>query len=78
MGCDVFVQPHDGVAVSANSGLILEMDYYTDYIKENFTANAVEAVTYEGAIYAFPLSMKTIALFYNKALVDEPVTTGTR
>lgn len=75
MGCDVFVQPHDGVAVSANSGLILEMDYYSDYIKENFTENAVEAVTYEGAVYAFPLSMKTIALFYNKALVDEPVKT---
>lgn len=75
MGCDVFVQPHDGVAISANSGLILEMDYYSDYIKENFTENAVEAVTYEGAVYAFPLSMKTIALFYNKALVDEPVKT---
>ncbi len=75
LGCDVFVQPHDGVAISASSGLILEMDYYTDYIKENFTENAVEAVTYEGAVYAFPLSMKTIALFYNKDLVDEPVTT---
>lgn len=75
LGCDVFVQPHDGVAISASSGLILEMDYYTDYIKENFTESAVDAVTYEGAVYAFPLSMKTIALFYNKALVDKPVST---
>lgn len=75
LGCDVFVQPHDGVAVAASSGLILEMDYYTDYIKENFVSSAVDAVTYEGAVYAFPLSMKTIALFYNKALVAEPVTT---
>lgn len=75
LGCDVFVQAHDGVAIAASSGLILEMDYYTDYIKENFVTSAVEAVTYEGAVYAFPLSMKTIALFYNKALVDQPVTT---
>ena len=75
LGADVFVQPHDGVAISASSGLILEMDYYTDYIKENFVSTAVDAVTYEDTVYAFPLSMKTIALFYNKALVDEPVKT---
>lgn len=75
LGCDVFVQPHDGVAVAASSGLILEMDYYTDYIKENFVSSAVDAVTYDGVVYAFPLSMKTIALFYNKALVEKPVTT---
>ncbi|MCD7806840.1 MAG: maltose ABC transporter substrate-binding protein [Lachnospiraceae bacterium] len=72
---DVFVQAHDGVAVSAQSGLILEIDAYTDYIQENFMENAVEAVTYDGKVYAFPLSIKTIALFYNKDLVDEPVTT---
>lgn len=75
VGADVFVQAHDGVAISAQSGLILEMDAYTDYIKENFMENAVEAVTYDGKIYAFPLSIKTIALFYNKDLVDTPVTT---
>lgn len=75
LGCDVFVQPHDGVAIAASSGLILEMDYYTDYIKENFVSSAVDAVTYEGIVYAFPLSMKTIALFYNKALVEKPVAT---
>lgn len=75
MGADVFVQAHDGVAISAQSGLILEMDYYTDYINENFMDNAVDAVTYQDKVYAFPLSIKTIALFYNKDLVDTPVTT---
>ena len=75
MGADVFVQAHDGVAISAQSGLILEMDAYTEYIQNNFMENAVEAVTYNGKVYAFPLSIKTIALFYNKALVDTPVTT---
>lgn len=75
MGADVFVQPHDGVAISAESGLILELDKYTDYIKENYMENSVTAVTYKDKIFAFPLSMKTIALFYNKALVDKPVTT---
>jgi len=75
LGCDVFVQPHDGVAISASSGLILEMDYYTDYIKENFVESAVDAVTYEGAVYAFPLSMKTICLVYNKEYIDQPAQT---
>jgi len=74
-GADVFVQPHDGVAISAQSGTILEVDKFTDKIRAEFLDNAIDAVTYEDKIYGFPLSMKTIALFYNKELVDEPADT---
>lgn len=75
VGCDVFVQPHDQLVTSANSGLILEVDYYTDFIKQNFADSTLPGVTYEGKIYGFPLSVKTPALFYNKALVKEPAKT---
>lgn len=75
MSADVFVQAHDGVAVSAQAGTILEIDKLADAVKKDFVPNAIDAVTYKGKIYAFPLTMKTIALFYNKALVEKPVDT---
>lgn len=75
IGCDVFVQPHDHLVSCANSGNILEIDYYSDYIKEAFEESTLTAVTYDGMIYGFPLSIKTPAMFYNKALVSEPVKT---
>lgn len=72
VGADVFVVAHDGVAVAADSGLILENDVFADYVKENFMDVAIDATTYKDKIYGFPLSIKTIALFYNKNLVDKP------
>lgn len=74
-GADVFVMAHDGVAVSAQAGNILEIDLLADEVRSCFVDNAIDAVTYDGKIYAFPLSMKTIVMFYNKDLVDTPVDT---
>lgn len=74
-GADVFVQAHDGVAISAQSGTILEVDKFTDKIRSEFLENAIDAASYQGKVYGFPLSMKTILLFYNKELVDEPADT---
>lgn len=74
-GADVFVMAHDGVAVSAQAGNILEIDLLADEVRSSFVDNAIDAVTYDGKIYAFPLSMKTIVMFYNKDLVDTPVDT---
>lgn len=75
MGADVFVMAHDGVAVSAQAGTILEIDHFSDEIRSSFVQNAVDAVSYQGKIFAFPLSMKTIVLFYNKDLVETPADT---
>jgi len=75
VGADVFVMAHDGVAIAAESGLILENDVFADYVKENFMDVAVKAASYKDKIYGFPLTIKTIALFYNKDLVDKPVET---
>lgn len=75
VGADVFVTAHDHVAVAAESGLILENDVFADYVKENFMDVAIQAASYKGKIYGFPLTVKTIALFYNKDLVDKPVET---
>ena len=74
-GADVFVMAHDGVAVSAQAGNILEIDLLADEVRGSFVDNAIDAVTYDGKIFAFPLSMKTIVMFYNKDLVETPVDT---
>lgn len=73
-GADVLVMAHDGVAISAQAGNILELPELGSDVKSRFLDNAVQAVTYNGKIYAQPISIKTIALFYNKELVKEPVT----
>ncbi len=74
-GADVFVMAHDGVAVSAQAGTILEIDLLSDEVRRSFVQNAIDAVSYSGKIYAFPLSMKTIVMFYNKNLVETPADT---
>ena len=74
-GADVFVMAHDGVAVSAQAGNILEIDLLAEEVRSSFVDNAIDAVTYDGKIFAFPLSMKTIVMFYNKDLVESPVDT---
>lgn len=74
-GADVLVMAHDGVAISAQSGNILELPELATDIKGRFLPNAVDAASYNGKVYAQPISIKTIALFYNKKLVDKPVTT---
>lgn len=74
-GADVMVMPHDGVAISAQSGNILELAELESDIKSRFLDNAVEAARFEGKIFAQPISIKTIGLFYNKKLVDKPVAT---
>ncbi|WP_129724442.1 sugar ABC transporter substrate-binding protein [Xylanivirga thermophila] len=75
VGADVFVTAHDQVGVAVEAGLILENDLFADYVKESFMESAIPAVTYKGKIYGFPLSVKTVALFYNKDLVDKPAET---
>lgn len=74
-GADVLVMAHDGVAISAQAGNILELAELGTDIKGRFLQNAADAVTYNGKIYGQPMSIKTIALFYNKKLVEKPVAT---
>lgn len=74
-GADVLVMAHDGVAISAQSGNILELPELATDIKGRFLPNAADAASYNGKVYGQPISIKTIALFYNKALVKEPVKT---
>lgn len=74
-GADVMVMPHDGVAISAQSGNILELSELESDIKSRFLENAVASGSFNGKVYGQPISIKTIGLFYNKKLVDKPAAT---
>ncbi|HHW71587.1 MAG TPA: maltose ABC transporter substrate-binding protein [Clostridiales bacterium] len=75
VGADVFVTAHDHVGLAVEAGLILENDLFVDYVNENFMESAIPAVTYQGKMYGFPMSIKTVGLFYNKDIVDKPAET---
>jgi len=43
----------------------------TAAIEENALASCIDAVTYDGKMYGYPISAETYALFYNKDLVKD-------
>lgn len=75
-GADVFVAPHDGLSKVAASGIA---DPILPAVAANLNAtlnpNALKTVTIDGQLRGVPISIETMAMFYNKDIVKEPVTT---
>lgn len=70
-GPDLFYQPQDRLGDLAVQGLAEPVELSQQERAEYSTA-ALDAVQYEGQTYGFPISIETYALYYNKALVDQP------
>jgi len=74
LGADVFHAPHDHVGNMSSAGLIYD-NYFVDEYKANFLESAITGVSAdvegEYTTFGFPLAMETVALFYNKDLLDE-------
>lgn len=45
--------------------------YYTDELKADILPSALEAVTLGGKVYALPMEMETLGLFYNADMLEE-------
>ena len=64
----------------AEKGMLADLSpYYTDELKEDILPSALEAVTIDDKIYALPMEMETLGLFYNidmlkDAGIDPPST----
>jgi arabinogalactan oligomer / maltooligosaccharide transport system substrate-binding protein len=75
-GPDMIIWANDFAGELANSGLIAPI---TDMVDEELQSQATESAwgtfTWEGDIYGVPFSAKTLAFFYNKALVPEAPAT---
>jgi len=74
VGADLFAAPHDKLGQMVVGELALPNPYVDD-LAADFLAPAVNAVTYNGVSYGYPLAIETYALFYNKDLISEPPTT---
>ncbi|GAB5541443.1 MAG: extracellular solute-binding protein [Sandaracinaceae bacterium] len=75
-GPDLFIDAHDRIESFASRGLLAPIEppdpeVFADRLEGRHRA----AFTVDGAIYGYPLSVKTAALYVNEALVSEPVST---
>src|SRR5574344_301238 len=70
VGPDVFAAPHDKLGELVAGGHVLAT-VNPDQIKKESLAACVQALTYNGTMYGYPVSAETYALFYNKALIKE-------
>ena len=75
-GPDLFLFAHNEVGNFASLNLLQRID---DEVSQGelgeFFANSVDAMRYDGALYGLPLATKSVALFYNRALVKTPPET---
>ncbi len=75
-GADVFFLPHDKLSTSIESGILLPIqDQVAQRLHNNLLKEAMSTVSKDGVVYGVPVSIETIALFYNKDIVDKPVKT---
>jgi arabinogalactan oligomer/maltooligosaccharide transport system substrate-binding protein len=70
-GCaDLFIAPHMEIRQLAEALLILPARDQTKTRADVF-ASCAQTVTVGGVLYGYPVTADTVALFYNKRLVDE-------
>ncbi|MCY6958645.1 sugar ABC transporter substrate-binding protein [Clostridium brassicae] len=72
---DLFLGPNDWIGTFATLNQLEEVDSYISDVKDNYLPNALEAGKFNGKQYAFPDSVKTYVLIYNKDLVPSPPKT---
>lgn len=73
---DVILAQNDHIGLMAKSGLLAEIRdgtaaTFASDIKNNNDKNVVQQVTYNGALYGFPLTMDTYIMYYTTAIFDE-------
>ncbi|WP_129139311.1 maltose/maltodextrin ABC transporter substrate-binding protein MalE [Modicisalibacter coralii] len=70
-GPDIVMWAHDRLGEWAQSGLLAPVKPDTEFRRHYFDFTW-EATTWNGQNYGYPVSVESIGLIYNKALVDKP------
>jgi arabinogalactan oligomer/maltooligosaccharide transport system substrate-binding protein len=73
-GPDIIAWVDDQIGKNALSNIIQPVDQYgitADYLKENFTQVAADAMVYDGKPYGVPESMEALTFIYNKKLITQ-------
>jgi len=74
-GPDMFMWAHDWAGDFSDSGFLEPQTGNFDVGLDSYTQAAQNAVTFEGDVWGLPVSAETVALLYNKDMVDEPPET---
>ena len=75
---DVILSQNDHIGLMAKAGLLAEIrdgtaaTFATD-IRNNNDKNVVQQVTYNNALYGFPLTMDTYIMYYTTAIFDDSI-----
>jgi arabinogalactan oligomer/maltooligosaccharide transport system substrate-binding protein len=73
-GPDLLIGPADWVGELATGELIRPLDDLVDEATlGNYLSSTVDALRFDGQLYGLPESFETVAMYYNKALMPEPV-----
>ena len=66
LGPDVFNMPHDHIGMAVRDGLVEDIDPGLEKkLRETLFKTACDTLTFYGAMYAVPILLENIALFYN-------------
>jgi arabinogalactan oligomer/maltooligosaccharide transport system substrate-binding protein len=75
-GPDLFIFAHDTIGAWAEMDLIEPLsNWTTTEDRAAFLPETVKALVYRNALYGLPIAFKSVALFYNKALITAPPKT---
>ena len=74
-GPDVFIGAHERVGSWAASGLVHPIGQTRSELDIELHPKTLDALTYADALYGYPLTSKSLALFRNTRMVPEPPTT---
>ncbi|MBI2566952.1 MAG: extracellular solute-binding protein [Candidatus Schekmanbacteria bacterium] len=75
-GPDLFIFAHDRIGGWARDGVIRPVDsLIAAATRGRFFASALAAATVGGKLYGLPMSVKTVALYYNRNLIRTPPDT---
>ncbi|MBW7474147.1 maltose ABC transporter substrate-binding protein [Paenibacillus oenotherae] len=69
VGADVFLGVHNQLGIGTTAGVILPNDFHEEETRASNNPIAIDALTMDGLLYGYPLSIETIGLYYNKDLV---------
>ena len=73
---DVVWGSHQAISEGYHSGMFLKINEQVETrLRDNIQESALKAAEIEGDLYGIPLYMESIAMYYNKDLVDTPAET---
>lgn len=72
-GPDLLLMQQDQLPYFAENGFVTAVtpQFGTDYLDENFSPAAQAAMTWQNVVWGIPILQNSIAIVYNKSLIDE-------